>query len=285
MVAQAAQEIVADAALWFATPFERGRIERRLSLVKSQTFGNDPVVAFEIASAGTPASDFDSVVARGWQRGRRGAENGTSPQRPRLVFIFDQRFQLAQVMRIAQRMQHAGQCEVRTPEIMNDDARDTFRHGSTLLRHAVNRQQLCAGDVQPLQNARDAQAGFIHVFDGGLFDPCADMIGQIVPVFGFVSQHHRNRGRRQIEAEQVVDQLGQPVFGDEVPRGQIHDQSRNVRAVLRRNRHVFGKHAFGSLAAVRALAGMGAMLRDFDGPELWNIEHLAVCDSRSSSRP
>ena len=86
--------------------------------------------------------------------------------RPILLFDFDQRFEFAKMVRVAQRMLHALHRVVGLPVIMHDDAEDVRQQAAALGADAVEGQQRRAGDMQPLCLAADPKAGLVHVLTG-----------------------------------------------------------------------------------------------------------------------
>jgi hypothetical protein len=138
----------------------------------------------------------DGVVAPLYQRYETGLERGVALAREigrvtgatqqrlhlaRPIFLLDvdQRFQLAQMMRIAQSVQHIGHRVIRLPMIMHDDAadlHDVAQQGAAFGADAVEGEQRRAGDMQPHRLAADAKAGFVHVFYVGARDAIAQRL-------------------------------------------------------------------------------------------------------------
>ena len=113
-----------------------------------------------------PACGDDRIVTAIDQAEQRGFERHTAVTRaidkvagvaqqaphvgsPGFVFDLDQRFEFAQMVRVAQRVQHAGERIVRLPVIVHNDAGETLKHAAAG-GDAIAGQQLRAGDVQPL---------------------------------------------------------------------------------------------------------------------------------------
>src|SRR3954466_10272449 len=96
-------------------------------------------------------------------RARLLAWQALHPARPVLLFDLDQRLEFAQMMRVAQRVPHAGHRVVRLPVVMHDDAGSVGQQAAALRRDAVEGEPDRRGAVQPLRLAANPEAGFVHV--------------------------------------------------------------------------------------------------------------------------
>ncbi len=76
---------------------------------------------------------------------------------------FDERLQLAQVVRVAQRMPRARHRVTGLPVIVHDDADDVRQQAAAPGADAGEGRQRRAGDMQPLCLAADAKAGLVHI--------------------------------------------------------------------------------------------------------------------------
>ncbi len=134
----------------------RGADEFGLGLVEGETSGEDGVVA--ALDEGDQRRRERSLAPSCQVGGVAGAlQQALHVARPVLLFDVDQRLQLAQVVRIAERVQHAGQRVVRLPMIMHDDAGETGQQAAAFGCDTIEGQQRGAGDVQPLRLAANAE--------------------------------------------------------------------------------------------------------------------------------
>ena len=81
------------------------------------------------------------------------AQQPLHPARPVLLLDLDQRLQFAQMVRVAQRMQHAFQRVVGMPMVVHDDAAEVGQQAAAPGRDAIESEQHGRGDVQPLRLA------------------------------------------------------------------------------------------------------------------------------------
>ena len=104
--------------------------------------------------------------------------------RPVFFLDFDESLQFAQVMGVAQGVQHARHRVVGLPVIVDDDAGDIHQEAAALGADAIEGQQRGGGDMQPLRFAADAKAGFIHVLDRRRRDMISHDIGKALETSG-----------------------------------------------------------------------------------------------------
>src|SRR5712691_5974154 len=83
------------------------------------------------------------------------------------------------MMRVAQGVQDAVQGEIGLPVIMPDDAEDTDQQVTPPPRGTIEGQQTGGRYLQPLRQAGNTEARFIHVLDRSLFDVVANGRGPI----------------------------------------------------------------------------------------------------------
>src|SRR5207342_7035 len=162
---EAQEEIVSGSARHTAAPFSaslHGLDQWRLGLVECQPFGENGVV-----------TALDQCDQRRLQRHasitceiRRVTGAPQYPlhfARPVFFLDFDESLQFAQVMGVAQGVQHARHRVIGLPVIVDNDAGDIHQEAAALGADAIEGQQCGGGDMQPLRSAADPKAGFIHV--------------------------------------------------------------------------------------------------------------------------
>ena len=166
---EAQEEIVSGSARLTTAPFagslHGGARQRRLGLMEGEPFGENGVV--------TALETFDeSRFQRNASFSREiGRVTGAAQQplhlaRPVFLLDLDQRLQFAQMMGVAQGMQHAWHRVVGLPVIVHDDADDIRQQAAALGADAIEGEQGGARHMQPLRLAADAKAGLVHVLDG-----------------------------------------------------------------------------------------------------------------------
>lgn len=153
-------------------------------------------------------------------------------------------------------------------------AQGVHRLGATVGMDAVVGQIRCAGDMEPVQAAGDAQAALIHVDHGGLDDGTDDGAlhrGQcVVGVLVGLGEGAQAQGL----AEEVETSLTQPPEGKELLVEQIERQPSEIGAVLHRAENSRRKIGADLPARDGASFDFGLMLGHRE-LEFWQIEHLA----------
>ena len=194
----------------------------------------------------------------------------------RPVFFLDlnQRLEFTQVMRIAQRVQHALQGIIRPPVVMDDNADDVVRQAAPLGGDAVERQQHGRCDVQPLRPAADPKAGLVEVLHRRCRDMIAQRGGKPFEPRGTGLAHGGDGRRRQVHTEQIGHQFGQALLRQQLVVQQVDDKGRDPGAVLHRCSHACGKCRARLLAAGRAVAPMGAVFGHDQRLRFRQVEHL-----------
>ena len=150
---EALQQIVSGssrrAASGFATASGHGARQRRLPFMKGEARRDNRVVTS--LDAGDEARlEGNAALAREVGGVAGSAQQSLHLARPVLFLDLDERLQLAKVMCVTQRVQHAGHRVVGLPVIVHDNAHDAREQGAALAARAIERQQNRAGDVQPL---------------------------------------------------------------------------------------------------------------------------------------
>src|SRR6476620_2724283 len=164
--AETQKEIVAGAS-WRSPPSLAAAVgcwcgQRRLVLVEREPLGDDDVIAAPelVDKAGVERH------APGEMGGMTGAaQQAPHPARPLFLLGVDQRLENAQVMGVAQGMQHPFHRVVGLPVVMHNDAHNVRQQAAAPGRDAIEGQPHGARDVQPLRSAADPEAGLVQVLD------------------------------------------------------------------------------------------------------------------------
>jgi len=99
--------------------------------MKRQTFSEESVIT-SLDAVDQGRLERYAPVARQIGGVAGAAQQALHPARPILLFDLDQRLELPQVVRVAQRMQHACQRVVRLPMVVHDDAGDIRQQAAAL---------------------------------------------------------------------------------------------------------------------------------------------------------
>jgi hypothetical protein len=103
----------------------------------------------------------------------------------------------------------------------------------------------------------------------------ADGVGEGFQRLGRAAGHRADRGRRNLDAVKVVQELDDPVLRQQLHRRQIGDHGREVRPVLDRPSHRLGECRPRRRPAVRAAAVVGAVLGHLQRLWIGQVEDLA----------
>ena len=202
--------------------------------------------------------------------------------RPILFLDLDESLQLAQVMGVAQGVQHAWHRVIGLPVIMDDDAGDIRQKAAALGADAIEGQQRRGGDMQPSRRAADPKAGLVHVLDRRRGDVVSHDIGEVSEAPGTVPADPGDGRGRQLHPEEIGHQLDQTLLGQQLVVQEIEHERADPRAVLHRRVDAVRKQRTRLRAASSAPAIVRTMLGDDERPRLGQIEHLpgAVADAR-----
>ena len=202
--------------------------------------------------------------------------------RPLLFLDLDERLQLAQVMGVAQGVQHARHGVIGLPVIVDDDAGDIRQKAAALGADAIEGQQRRAGDMQPSCLAADPKAGLVHVLDRRRGDVIPHHICEALKAPGKVPADPGDGRGRQRHPEEIGHQLDQTLLGQQLVVQEIEYERTDPRAVLHGRVDAFRKRRPRLRAAIGAAAIVRTMLGDDEGPRVGQIEHLpgAVADAR-----
>src|SRR5476649_1403325 len=145
---------------------------------------------------------------------------------------------------------------VRRPAIMYQHAKavgqDAMRldgRHAPLGVHAVPCQRVAGGDVQPVQLAGHAQARFVGVQDRRGMQLLGNALRRRLQGRARFGHPRQQRGRRDREAIDIVDQFSGACVWQHLALGQMHAQRAHIGAVLHQFGHLGGKAAHVGLAA------------------------------------
>ena len=202
--------------------------------------------------------------------------------RPVFFLDFDESLQFAQVMGVAQGVQHARHRVIGLPVIVDNDAGDIHQEAAALGADAIEGQQRGGGDMQPLRSAADPKAGFIHVLDRRRCDMVSHDIGEALEAPGTVLADPGDGRGHQLHPEEIGQQLDQTLLGQQLVVQEIEHESADPRAVLHGRVDAVGKRRPRLRAAGGASAIVCTMFGDDERLRLGQIEHLpgAVADAR-----
>ncbi len=190
------------------------------------------------------------------------------------------------MMGVAQRMVDLAERAIGNEAVVHNDAALEVRgDGAALVLGPVEGEGLARGRVQPMQLARDPQAGFIEMADLRFRQAGADSRIDPLQVARLLANPRREARRTQKgRAEQVAQRFGGAIFGDQLLDVEIDRRRLDPLAILRGRDHAFGERGLGHAPAAAAAIDRGAMLGDDQRP-LDQIEHLPRLDAlRRSGR-
>src|SRR5665213_1285924 len=196
-------------------------------------------------------------------------------RRPGFFLDLGQRFQLTQMVCVAQRVRDILQGEIRLEVIMHDDAAlQRLPKRAALFRYPVMRQRGCRGRMQPLGFATDAEPGFVQMPHRRLGHPVRDMRRDRRQLFGFLLAPCDDAGRTQAPgAKQIPHHVADTIFGNQLLRVQIDRRRPDAGPVLHRRAHLRRERRLRHAAATGAGVDLGLMLGHLQ-PRLRHIEHL-----------
>ena len=175
------------------------------------------------------------------------AQQALHAARPVFLLDLDQRRKFAHVIGVAQRVQHARHGVVGLPVVMHDGADDVRQQAAASGAGAVEGEPSGRGNVQPLGLAADANAGLVHVLDGGGGDAVAHRGDEILQAGGAAAADPRDGRSGDPDAEQIGHQFGRAVLRQQLIMQQIGHDGGDAWAILRRRVDAGGKRG----AAVR----------------------------------
>ena len=143
-------------------PFDHGARQRRLGLMEGQPFGENGVVT-TLETFDEPRLHSNAPFSRSVRGVTGAAQQPLHLARPLFFLDFDESLQFAQVMGIAQGVQHALHRVIGLPVIVNDDAGDIRQETAALGADAIEGQQGGGRHMQPLRLAADAKPRLVHV--------------------------------------------------------------------------------------------------------------------------
>ena len=159
--------------------------------------------------------------------------------------------------------------------VMHDDAALQIQGDrAALFLGAVEGERLAGGRVQPVELARDPEAGFVEMADLRLGQTRADP--RIHPLQVQRASAHPGRQTRRAQtrrAEQVAQRLRRAILGKELVDVEIDRRRLDPPAILRRPDHAVGEPRPGHAPAARATVNQGSMFSD-DERALDEVEHL-----------
>ena len=213
---EAQEEIVSGSARRAAAPFAAslrgGARQWRLGLMEDQPFGENGVVT-TLETFDEPRLQSNAPFSRSVRGVTGAAQQPLHLARPLFFLDLDESLQLAQVMGIAQGMQHALHRVIGLPVIVNDDAGDIRQQTAALSADAIEGQQSGGRHMQPLRLAADAKPRLVHVFHRRVRHQIAHRLGKTLQAFGASPAHSRDRRGGHLDTEEIGHQCGQAVLG------------------------------------------------------------------------
>jgi hypothetical protein len=202
------------------------------------------------------------------------AQQPLHPPRPVFLLDLDQRLQFAQVVGVAQRVQHALQRVVRMPVVVHDNARNVRQQAAAFCRDPVEGEQHGRGDVQPLRLTADAEASLIHVLDRRGCHLVAHDVDEALEAFGAILTDPSDGRRGQPHAEQIGHQRRQTFFGQQLVVQQVEHERADPPAILHRCGHPIGKARPRLCPTRHAPAVMRPMFGNHQRLRFGQVKHL-----------
>ena len=266
-----------------AAPFSlhRGWRQRRLGLMEGQPFGENGVVT-TLTTCNQLRLHRNAPFSRSVRGVTRAAQQSLNLARPLLFLDLDESLQFAQMMGIAQGVQHASHRVVGLPVIVNDDAGDIRQETAALGADAIEGQQGGGRHMQPLRLAADAKPRLVHVFHRRARHEIAHRFGKAPQTLGASPAHSRDRRGGQFHAEEIGHQFGQAILRQQLIMQQIDHEGGDSDAILNGRVDTVRKRRSRLRAAGGALAIMRTMFGDDERLRLGQIKHLtgAMADTR-----
>ena len=132
--------------------------------------------------------------------------------RPLFFLDFDERLQFAQMMSIAQGVQHTFHRVVWLPMIVNDNSDDIRQETAALGADTIEGQQGGGRNMQPLRLAADAKPRLVHVLHRRPGHEITHRLNKTMKTFGASPAHSRDRGSGHFDTEEIGHQCGQAVL-------------------------------------------------------------------------
>ena len=262
-------------------PLIAARTSGSLGLMEGQPFGENGVVT-ALETFDEPRLQRNAPFSRSVRDVTGAAQQPLHLARPLFFLDFDESLQFAQVMRIAQGVQHAFHRVIGLPVIVNDDADNIRQETAALGADAIEGQQGGGRDMQPLRLAADAKPRLVHVLHRRAGHEIAHRFGKAPQTFGASPAHSRDRRGGHFDAEQIGHQCGQTVLGQQLIVQQIDHEGRDSGAVLHRRVDAIGKRRARLRAAGGALAIVRTMFGDDERLRLGQIKYLT--DAMANAR-
>ena len=270
MVAHPQRQVVALPAA--PAPAAPARDGRRQGLMVGDAPVDDFVVSApdEVGQARGHRSPLAGEVA-GVDRAPEQPGHGPGPA---LAVEFHQRPELPEIVGKAHGVRRPRYLEIRLPVVVNGDPGRLRHHVAAARADAEVAQAQRAGDVQPAEAPLDPDARLVHVLHRRLGNQFADLPGKLRELPGAAPDDRRDRPLRQLEPEQVAQQLHLPLAGDELDRIEVQHQRPGIQAVLGRRVHALRKPGDGNLAAGAAPAPVHPVLNHLGRNRLGDVVDL-----------
>ncbi len=167
-------------------------------------------------------------------------------------------------MRVAHPVQHAAQRAIRPPVVMYQAADKTRQQAAPPRARAIERQPRRAQHVQPLRPTADPEPRLVEMLlPRRARDQVAHPRGESPPA-----------SRRKSHPQQILQHFRQPLLGQAMRVLQRDRRGGDPRTVLHRRVHSLRERGPRDLAAGPALAGLGTVLGQFQGPRFRPVQHL-----------
>lgn len=177
------------------------------------------------------------------------------------VVVVGDGLQLAEQVRVAQRMPRCGVGVIGGPRVVDGGAGEagqdvhlSHRFGAAFAVEEQSGPGRGGRGVQPVVAAFAAQSGFVEVHHRGALQPGGDLGQEFGEVTGGAAGHSGDGAVGERNAEQFADGLGGPLLGQELAHEQVEDDRAHHRPVLHRSGRLGGNVSSGGLPAVAAAA-------------------------------